>query len=293
MKLKEYDLDKYEQRAIASPGLCIYCGEKLPPDQLTDEHVIPFALGHNTLIFRKASCKPCAEIIQRYEQEVLKKQLGNFRLQVDAPSRTKRKDRPTALDIAFVEVDDSGKVIRDLGVRTYGLDEAPLALNLWQLPEARILRGVGNVEGNGRPWTFAEPRTDAINRQVAEETGAKNVAMKLGEVNRDHFLRFLAKTAHAFAVAELGVDGFEPFLNDIVLNRDDDIARYVGGTQPMDEGDIDPAGTVFIQIGGAEDFVAVFFQIYPPLKSPAYAIIVGRRNENTQARIEAMEQHYI
>lgn len=93
MNLKEFDLDRYEKRVVASPGLCIYCGQALPSDELTDEHVIPYALGHNTLVFQKSSCKPCAAIIQRYEQEVLKKQLGTFRLQVDAPSRTKRKDQ--------------------------------------------------------------------------------------------------------------------------------------------------------------------------------------------------------
>ena len=46
------------------------------------------------------------------------------------------------------------------------------------------------------------------------------------------------------------------------------------------------------KFGGTKDFVAVFFQIYPSLKSPAYAVVVGERNYNTEARIKAMEQHY-
>lgn len=94
-----------------------------------------------------------------------------------------------------------------------------MALNLRQLPEARITLGdTGSDNDRGRPWSYVEACAYEINRKIAEETGEANVAMKLGDVNRNHFLRFLAKTAHAFAVAELGKDGFEPFMNDIILN---------------------------------------------------------------------------
>ena len=83
-------------------------------------------------------------IIQRYEQEVLKKQLGTFRLQVDAPSRTKRKDRPTNVELPFVEVDDRRAFVRDLGSRSFSFNDAPLILNLWQLPEPRLFRLSGS-----------------------------------------------------------------------------------------------------------------------------------------------------
>ncbi|MEO1987205.1 HNH endonuclease [Martelella sp.] len=132
MRTRTYEIDRFEKRRIALPGVCIYCGSAFSHIDLTDEHIIPFAHGHNTLIFEKASCKPCAAIIQRYEQEVLKKQLGDFRLQVDAPSRTRRRDRPKHVEIPFVAVDGSGKITRDLGSRAFPLEEAPLALNLWQ-----------------------------------------------------------------------------------------------------------------------------------------------------------------
>ena len=294
MKTRTYEIDRFEKRRIPSPGACIYCGSAFSQNDLTDEHIIPFALGHNTLIFEKASCKPCAATIQPYEQEVLKKQLGDFRLQVDAPSRTRRKDRPKHVEIPFVAVDGSGKITRDLGSRAFPLEEAPLALNLWELPEARITLGdAGSDKGRGRPWSYVESRAYEINRQIAEETGEANVAMKLGDVNRNHFLRFLAKTAHAFAVAELGMDGFEPFLNDIILNKSDDLSMYVGGTLPHDRQEVEPAETLRIFIGGTEEFVAVYLQFYPLLDSPAYGIVVGKRNGKTEERIEAMKTHYM
>jgi hypothetical protein len=269
MKLKEFDLDRYEKRVVGSPGLCIYCGRQLPPEELTDEHVIPYALGHNTFVFEKSSCKPCAEVIQRYEQEVLKKQLGTFRLQVDAPSRTRRKNRPTTVDLPFVEVDDQGTILRDLGTRTFSLDEAPLALNLWELPEPRLFREDGSPgDDRGQPWSYTDrPVAGRINDQIRTETGARNVAMKVGEINRNHFLRFLAKTAHAFAVAELGIDGFIPCLTDIILDRDDDMTNYVGGTFPTTDRPIAPEVTTSLSIGRADGFVAVRIQFYHILGS--------------------------
>ncbi|MAM40394.1 hypothetical protein AX777_04725 [Sphingobium yanoikuyae] len=293
MKLKEFDLEKFEQRVVASPGICIYCGITLPPEELTDEHVIPYALGHNTLIFEKSSCKQCAEIIQPYEQAVLRQQLGDFRLKVDAPSRTKKRNRPTTVTLPFVEIDGEGRLIRDLGTRTFPLAEAPLVLNLWTLPEAGIMRG--DLDGSdlrGRPWSFADhTRADEINRQIAAETGAIHVAMKVGEVNRDYFLRFLAKTAHAYATADLGLDGFTPFLNDLILNQAHDLTKFVGGTLPLQRSATN-ADTVLMSIGTARDLVAVLFQFYPSLKSPAYAIIVGAMNEHTEARLVALAEQY-
>lgn len=294
MKLKEFDLDRFEKRVVASPGLCIYCGQVLPSEELTDEHVIPYALGHNTLVFQKSSCKPCAAIIQRYEQEVLKKQLGTFRLQVDAPSRTKRKDRPINVELPFVEVDDRSAFVRDLGSRSFSLNDAPLILNLWQLPEPRLFRGDADTgDDHGRPWSFIDmPVASGIIDQVRADTGAHNVAMKIGEVNRSHFLRFLAKTAHAFAVAELGIDGFTPWLTDIVLDRDDDMTKYVGGTFPTIDRPMPPEVTTLMSVGGVDDLVAVRIQFYHVLGSPAYVVTVGRENENTAARIAAMIDGY-
>tara|TARA_E500000318_G_scaffold56155_1_gene52239 strand:+ start:6343 stop:7224 length:882 start_codon:yes stop_codon:yes gene_type:complete len=293
MKTKVYELDKYEKRSIPSVGACIYCSQPFSHDELTDEHIIPFALGHNSLVFKNASCKSCAAIIQPYEQEVLRKQLGNFRLQVDAPSRTKKKNRPKQVIIPFVAVDSRGSITRELGSRAFPLEKAPLVLNLWWLPEARIIRGnTGTDKDRGQPWSYVESRVNEIIRTVSEQTGEANVAMKLGEVNRNHFLRFLAKTAHAYAVAELGMDGFTPFLNDLILNKSDDLSIYVGGT-PVDERKVDPAETLLISIGGTEEFVAVYFQCYPLLGSPAYGIVVGKRNDKTEERIEAMKLHYM
>src|SRR3546814_18774525 len=51
---------------------------------------------------------------------------------------------------------------------------------------------------------------------------------KSGQVSRLHYLRSLAKTAHAFTAASYGLDAFEPYLLDLILCRSDDVAEFVG-----------------------------------------------------------------
>lgn len=286
MKLSEYDIDKHEGRRVPSPGRCIYC---IGTDDLTDEHIVPFALGAHSIVFRDASCKRCAETIQPYEQEVLLKQLGVFRAQVDAPTR-RPKSRARHADLRFVEVDGSGAAIRDLGTRTYLLEEVPLTLALWQLPEASILRPELEAEdGHGNPWAYCDrPVAQKLAQIVAAETGSQHVAVEVAKVRRDHFLRFLAKTAHAFAVAVLGLDSFRPFLTDIILCRSSDFSKYVGGGPQAAPHEVDPSTTTLLHVGQVDGgpaggLVAVRLQIYPQLGSPAYVVIVGEPKADVES----------
>jgi hypothetical protein len=278
MKLTEIDMGKHETNKVPSPGRCIYCGGA---DDLTDEHVIPFALAANSVIYLKASCKSCAAIIQPYEQDVLREQLGVFRAQVGAPTRSK-KTRIKDVDVHFIEVDGAGRQIRDLGLRNFPVEEIPLTLNLWQLPEARVLRPDA-VAGDdyGQPWSFTDIEVaNKINRSVAEITGSVHVAMKLGEVSRANFLRFLAKTAHAFTVLTLGPDGFRPFLTDLILKQSDDLTQFVGGGAPAAPHEVDRAYTTLLTLGSpvvgpAKGLIAVRLQFWHELGTPAYVVIAG------------------
>lgn len=290
MKLDVHELYKSKTIRLPSPSQCIYCGDQ--DARLRDEHVIPYALAANTMILEKSCCETCQNIIQRYEQEVLKKQLGIFRAQVDAPSRTKKKDRITHVDLQFVEVDDKGKLMRDLGIRSIPVDELPLVVHLWQSPMPRRLRDpLTLLEEQGKSWSFAD--RDGINalcNKVREETGANHVAFKSGEVNRLHYLRSLAKTAHAFAAARYGPDAFEPFLLDLILCRSNDVAEFVGD-DPFEAPVEDTDGhtlQIFLgeAMGGEEQgLIAARFQLYPALGSPAHLVVVGKAKVDIQKRL--------
>lgn len=280
MRIDEFDLEQREKAAIVpSPGKCIYCYEILTPEKLTDEHVIPYALAADTLIFEKSCCKTCQAEITRYEQTVLRQQLGAFRAQVDAPTR-KPKDRVKSVDIHFVEVDGNAQKMRDLGTKSFPIDDAPMILNLWQFPPAKIFR-VPNAHAD-RPWTyFREAEIEAISNQVRKDTGAVHLAVGLGQINRMKYQRFLAKTAHAFVAAQIGPDAFEPFLTDFILNRTDNGDQFVGDIYGVHEFNTKPENTLQISMGRltegpAEGLIAVYLQLYPSINSPEHNIIVGK-----------------
>jgi hypothetical protein len=190
MILNEHDIDKSPARRLPSPGKCIYCGQT--GVTLTEEHVIPYAIGKNAAILEGSCCDECQRIIQRYEQEVLKKQLGVFRAMVEAPTRNK-KDRPKTIALPLVEHDEEGTVLRDLGIREIAIADGPLILNLWQSPPPLILgEKFDPAHAGGKPWRYIEAsRADPILLKAAEEFGVKNVGFRLPPVNRLHYLRCL------------------------------------------------------------------------------------------------------
>jgi hypothetical protein len=285
MKFTEFDLEVPNGMRRPSPGICIYCFS--PASVLTDEHVIPFALAANTFILEKSCCRSCQQIIQPYEQEVLKKQLGNFRAQIDSPTRN-RRDRQSTVQYYFSEFDLNGGIIRDIGSCTLPLDCAPIAVCLWSSPQPQYGLPPDQLANNiGAPWSYCEK--DALKllcRKVASEYGAPNVGVKLGEVNREHYLRFLAKVAHSYAATELGLDGFDPFLLDIILKRSNDLNLYIGDDLMESPSDDNPVHIFQISLGRPKvgplvGLLVVRIQLYPMLKSPSHLIVVGRITPTT------------
>lgn len=293
MILYEHDVDDSPARRLPSPQRCIYCGKS--GAKLTEEHVIPFAIGKNATILEGACCDFCQRIIQPYEQEVLKKQLGTFRAMTGAPTRNK-KDLPKFINLPLVECDEDGGFVRDLGIREIPIEEGPLILNLWQSPPPRIFgESINPADAEGRPWWYIESsRAVPILQKAAGELGAAIIGIKRSQVNRLCYLRWLAKTAHAFVTAELGVEAFEPFLINLILNRSDDVGQFVGdmaGVASL-EG---PTGHSFkitlgetpTELGPAGGLIVVFMQLWADLGSPPHLIVVGRPLIDMQTYFDA------
>jgi hypothetical protein len=93
------------------------------------------------------------------------------------------------------------------------------------------------------------------------------------------FFRMLAKIAHAFAVAEIGLASFQPFLLPIILREEtENSVQYIGGipaTEPAAEGLHDLAFA--LQLGPTQDIVAVRLRLLACLETPTYFVAVGRR----------------
>jgi hypothetical protein len=130
---------------------------------------------------------------------------------------------------------------------------------------------------------FEASRADPILLKAAADLGVEKVGFRLSPVNRLHYLRWLAKTAHAYVAAELGVDSFEPLLIDLILARSDNVEQFVGDMRGIAslEG---PTGHSFKitlgetpeDLGDAGGLLVVFMQFWGDLGSPPHLIVVGR-----------------
>lgn len=139
-------MEAKERIEFSSPGRCIYC---LATDkELTDEHVVPYALAGHSVIFREASCKECARTINRYESVVPQRALERQRLQLDTPTRNP-KSRPDKIRHEFVLLDNDGNRVRDV-ILDLPWNESILTHTGWIAPPASILSGrapTGRIEG--------------------------------------------------------------------------------------------------------------------------------------------------
>ena len=93
------------------------------------------------------------------------------------------------------------------------------------------------------------------------------------------FFRMLAKIAHAFAVAEMGVGSFTPLLTPLICNADtSNSVQYIGGLQHAE-----PATTeIYVMSFGSHtcnrpEIVAVRIRLLAALETPTYFVAVGRR----------------
>jgi hypothetical protein len=107
------------------------------------------------------------------------------------------------------------------------------------------------------------------------------------------FVRMLAKIAHGFAVGELGLDGFDPDLPDLVLGRNLALASYLIGLsneqQPV------TSGLLSHQIGWGifpwanRLLIGVRMCLFAVHGTPAYTVIVGVASQRTIQRHQLAE----
>jgi hypothetical protein len=213
---------------------CIYCGAT---DQLSDEHIIPYSLNGN-LVLRDASCGVCAATTGAIEQHLCDTIFQAIRLHQYFRSRGKRP-RPDSL---FLSKDGESFKIP--------ASDHPgwLVLPIFSLPSFPGEGESGIRVAGAVSWLTAE---DAIHRHAALPEGTGLSA----KFKPDRLGRMLAKIAHSYSVLYLGPDGFLPFPPDIILDRGENIAKYVGGTGTIQKSAILPTQLHQIEIDFTTDEV--------------------------------------
>jgi hypothetical protein len=214
------DFCEVRQTTRTTPiNACIYCGAQ---DGLTDEHIVPFALGGN-LVLPKASCENCAKITSAFERRVLRGFMLPARTVAGLPSR-RPKDRQTSLSMEIEGPNGFESV-------EVPIAEFPAILHLPTLPPPRFL--CGQVEKTGIDLCGL----DTIGfgkepRDVAEAFETTKIRHTQTDYALSDFVRLLAKIGYSFIVSRVGMFTFDevPVL-PLILGRTDDGSHWVGSAQ--------------------------------------------------------------
>jgi len=119
---------------------------------LTDEHIVPKSLGGQHIL-EEASCRDCAKITARFEQDVAREMWGDARIAFNTPSRRKTK-RPTHIYLSHPETPHDCSL--DLKIR---YADYPAPLIFYQMHRAGILQGLPEDVDVSMFW-----KTTAIDR---------------------------------------------------------------------------------------------------------------------------------
>lgn len=119
---------------------------------------------------------------------------------------------------------------------------------------------------------------DAHLQWLCEALGAVQV-MPTATLNTESFCLTVAKVAHSFTIAELGLHAFDPFLCDMIRLKDlSNRAGFIGGG----EGNEPPSTelhdvTLAIGTGVEPSIIVVKVRLFAVLGTPTYHIAVGRK----------------
>ena len=248
-------------------NLCIYCGARGREISLSREHIIPIGLGGG-LILPKASCEKCRRVTSGFETTCLRKMFLPYR-QLAGLVRHE-KDLPAHIPLIF---DPTARE----GGRLVPVGEHPRMLVLPQFlePPGMLIGAAPDTQLKiGYQIIGDRDVDDAMRRVLADK---RPISLHFNHVA---FMRMLAKVAHAFAVAEIGLGDLDPELPDLIHGRNLGLASYLIGRSdihlPV------PANNLGHQVAwggipyGTRVLVGVRIRLFAAHPTaPAYTVIAG------------------
>ena len=257
-----------QRRTFNPVGRCIYCNSGPESGKLTREHIIAHGLN-GTLILPEASCGSCRDVTGRIEGFYLQKMIRDARIHMKLASRRRRRNKapPPALTIDRRVAPNVTRRVElaaeDHPYWLITLGYAPPAVLIGAADDYAPLIEHRMIPGDNFPdrWQRAGPGV---------EVGYL--------VDANLFARMLAKIGHSFAVAALGINGFTPTLNAIILGTEPRYAKYVGGLRPEnDDRSARPGVLHSIGIERQDQWFVVRLRLFAYLEgAPSYVIVAGR-----------------
>ncbi|QXE07165.1 HNH endonuclease [Paraburkholderia sprentiae WSM5005] len=284
-RTSEVMLGKAALRAkiYAPVGRCIYCGSTewsaQQPRKLGDEHIIPEGLGGG-LVLPEASCQTCEAVTSAVELEWLRGAYHTARVQKELGKKKKRPPRFLPL-----QVHRDGKTVWE----SISLEKYPAMIVTLLFDEPEILSGCIPVDKvlSGGVAVGTLPTFGQLLKPYLDQ-GAVTFVPPRSSATSVHLGRMLAKIAHSYAVAELGITGFTSFLIDIILGTDTrHLSHYVGGTRdvpPLSDKGYEIKLTTVESVGLLPYLVVKIRLLSDVNGMPEYWVVVGERGSDEQFR---------
>lgn len=266
-----FDLSASPNKRFAPANRCIYCGAA--DSKLGDEHVVPFAIAGDAAILPKASCQPCADINNKVEGPMHRRQLKELRAVVNAPTR-RPKERPEKLSIGLSRFATfvAGEQASYLGEAEVVVANFPVAYATLHLDRPGIIAGFAL----GTPLVWNIWHHSAITEETNPFKGNANAA-RIGSINPYLTAQYLARIAYAYAVAEVGVGAFTPLALDLITGRTNFFRHWVGGelvVPPAEPALMHMLSRSWVTVRGVA-YLIVTLRLFCYLGTPVHHVVVG------------------
>lgn len=254
-------------------GQCIYCGTHIRA--LTKEHIIAHGLAGNSLVLPKSSCRACADKTRDAENACLRHLWWPFRTRIGAPNSGKQNPKRflvRQMKVTNLNPDGTIEGYDKTAETSVEPMEYPFVFLSYKFEFPGIIIG---RDPN------AETKIEVLAR-INEEEFRKFApndkdGFRIAPMDLDSYCRMLCKIAHSYAIAELGLGSFRPFLQRFIRGRKLKHAWHWIGSDTV----IPPAATHLHDIQWSVPtidgivYVMVSMRLFSFMGSPRYHIIVG------------------
>jgi HNH endonuclease len=251
-------------------GCCIYCGSTVysanePARKLGDEHIIPQSIGGKDVLL-EASCHNCERITSQLETKCVAALFEPGRAHLGIYGRKRKKPRLKAP----MQTGSEGHIVQ------LALHDHPGILMMFRfsLPAALFcLDASEEITGQ----VMVAPAVSDLNERIKRTAAGLHFRLG-GGISAETFGRMLAKIAHAFAVAELGIDGFKPLLPPVIIGDPPyRLARFVGSglTDEPKSKDCHETGISYPHDVQGTKLVQVRIRLFGDRSCPAHYVVAG------------------
>lgn len=261
---------KTPNKQFDPPPRCIYCYRKLFTRH--KEHIIPYGLAADSLVFRRASCVKCAKKTHAFETTCLRQMWWPFRAKLGIPSRNKR-DIPAEFGIHRLGQFSADNRRPEITRQLLPIKDFPLYFLTYVFEPPGVLTGRPGRDHKVTHYTLIDK--DESSRQLEPGEGFRITG------NWISFCKLLGKIAHAYAVAILGLDAFASSLALSIRDKAPDVSLldWIGGA-------VEPAGPpnalheieLRLKQLGSQKFIVVYIRLFASLSTPRYEVVVGLLN---------------